>query len=142
MPARQGGPMRCGGGSGMALAGLERCREFLHPLFGAHGGCEVQATEETLVVAFGRITDAVAAAVTGQRALAGPPRPEEPLRVRMALHTGEGALGEETRQSAALQHATRLLLAAHPGQILLSEKSAALLRGEHELSARLIDLGR
>src|SRR5207245_2715424 len=40
-----------------------------------------------------------------------------------------------------LQHATRLLLAAHLGQILVSEKSAVLLRDDLEQGVDLLDLG-
>src|SRR5262249_22151737 len=53
---------------------LESCQELLRPLFRGHGGHEVDASREVLRVAFGRASDALAAAVAGHRALARPPR--------------------------------------------------------------------
>src|SRR5262249_11462288 len=54
---------------------LESWQEVLRPLFRGHGGHEVDAWEEVLRVAFGRASDALAAAVAGQRALAAHPGP-------------------------------------------------------------------
>src|SRR5207249_9995606 len=109
-----------------------------------------------LQTAFARASDALAAAVAAQTA-AESPRPAEtvPLSsptgsgtaadgatLRIALHTAEVAPDKQARHSPALQHATRLLLAAHPGQILVSEKSAVLLRDDLEAGVHLLDLGR
>jgi predicted ATPase/DNA-binding SARP family transcriptional activator len=122
---------------------LESCQELLRPLFRGHGGHEVDASGEVLRVAFGRASDALAAAVAGQRALAVHPGPADsaPLCVRMALHTGEIEPGEEVRGSPVLAHATRLLLAAHGGQILVSAESAALLGRDLAPGWELADLG-
>ena len=49
-----------------------------------HEGVEVDTQGDAFFVAFGRASDAVAAAADAQRALAG-----GPVRVRMGLHTGE-----------------------------------------------------
>jgi predicted ATPase/DNA-binding SARP family transcriptional activator len=117
---------------------LEGCHELLGPLLRGHGGHVIQASGETLHTAFGRASDALAAAVAGQRALATHPWPEEmgALRVRMALHTGEVEPGDEVHGSPVLAQGTRLLLAAHGGQILLSEETAALLRRDQDSQAR------
>lgn len=144
-------------------ASIDECYSLLRPLLRGHGGSEVTAPGETLQTVFGRVSDALAAAVAGQRALAAAAdrvagsgteavrRTEASnsisagggdavMQVQMALHTGEVAPGEEVPHSATFQHAVRLLIAAHPGQILLSEKSAALL-ADLQSGLRLLDLG-
>jgi predicted ATPase/DNA-binding SARP family transcriptional activator/uncharacterized protein HemY len=127
----------------------ERCQELLRPLLRRQGGHELPVGGETLRMAFGRASDALAAALAGQRTLAADPWPTGTApgsasgtrRARMALHVGEVAPGDELHRSQALEHATRLLLAAHPGQILLSEGTAALLNGTMDEKASLTDLG-
>ncbi len=136
---------------------------LLRPLLRGHGGSEVATTDATVSTVFGRVSDALAAAVAGQRALAawarqavsddnrgvadvlprvanGGSGDDSVLLVRMALHTGEVAPGEAVPQSTPFQHAVRLLIAAHPGQILLSQESAALC-ADRETGARLVELG-
>ena len=62
----------------------------LRAAFAEHGGREVHTEGDAFFVAFARATDAIAAAVAAQRALAAHPWPEGvDLRVRMGLHTGE-----------------------------------------------------
>src|SRR5207247_4942841 len=70
-----------------------------------------------------------------------PTRPAGAARIRMALHTGEVAPETVLSGSPVLLHATRLLQATHPGQILLSEKCAALLKDGLEPGLELVDLG-
>src|SRR5438270_931260 len=50
---------------------FDRYHEILRPLFRGHGGHELQAQERMIQVAFGRPSEAIAAAVAGQRALGG-----------------------------------------------------------------------
>ena len=66
---------------------LHEHRRCLREAFAAHDGVEVDTQGDAFFVAFGRASDAVAAAVDGQRALA-----DGPIRVRMGLHTGEPRL--------------------------------------------------
>jgi predicted ATPase/DNA-binding SARP family transcriptional activator/class 3 adenylate cyclase len=131
-------------------ATAEYMEALLRSLFHSHRGHEVQITGGVFQMAFGRASDALAAAIAGQRVLAArapgagvhPSERREPgWRVRMALHLGEIQPGEELQASPALRHATQLLLAAHPGQILLSEETAGLLRRELEPPTHLVDLG-
>jgi predicted ATPase/DNA-binding SARP family transcriptional activator len=126
-----------------ALAQAEY-QEWLRPLFRGHGGSELLAAGETVHFVFGRASEALTAAVAAREVFSNPPWPAEVSgpAVRMALHTGEVEPGDEVHGSPALQHATGLLMAANPGQILLSEKSAALLKGEIKDDLRLVDLGR
>ena len=116
--------------------------------------------DETLLMAFGRASDALAAAIaaqeavgSGQWAVGSRPGSSQELKapigrpdptahyLRIVLHLGEVEPGEGAERSSAIPHATRLLHAAHPGQILLSEETAGLLRHELEPGLLLEDLG-
>jgi predicted ATPase len=69
---------------------LEEHRRLLRQAFSAHGGREVDTRGDAFFVAFTRATDAVAAALDGQRALEENPWPGGGrVRVRLGLHTGE-----------------------------------------------------
>jgi class 3 adenylate cyclase len=59
-------------------------------------GTEVGTKGDAFFVAFPVATDAVAAAVDAQRALASQPwPPSHPVRVRMGLHTGRATVGPD-----------------------------------------------
>ncbi|MGH3053972.1 MAG: adenylate/guanylate cyclase domain-containing protein, partial [Gaiellaceae bacterium] len=60
---------------------LHEHRRLLREAFGAHNGAEVDTQGDAFFVAFGRASDAVAAAADAQLALSG-----GPIRVRMGLH--------------------------------------------------------
>jgi class 3 adenylate cyclase len=88
-----------------------------------HGGTLVKSRGEgdSLFAVFARATDAVTAACALQRAFVAGPWPEEaPLRVRMALHTGEANLRDGDYFGPTLNRCARLRAIAHGGQILLS----------------------
>ena len=105
--------------------------EALRPLFRGYGGREVPGPAGVVAVAFGRASEAMAAALAGmaraspptsspsrEGLLAAEPEPREmptPTREppRMALDTGEVEPGDPPQQSPALEHGIRLLLAAH-----------------------------
>ena len=58
-----------------------------------HGGHEVRTEGDSFLCVFVRPSGAVAAAAAAQRALAATPFPHDAVvRVRMGMHTGEGAL--------------------------------------------------
>jgi predicted ATPase/DNA-binding SARP family transcriptional activator len=63
-------------------------------------------------------------------------------RLRAALHMGEVEPGEEITSSQLLPHTRQIMLAAHPGQILLSERCAVLLQGHQPDGVLFHDLGR
>jgi predicted ATPase/DNA-binding SARP family transcriptional activator len=110
--------------------------------FRTHGGSEVGEAGDSFVVAFANAGDALAAAISAQRALAAHGWPAEmgPLKVRMALHTGEVEQRDAGYRGLPLHHASRILAAAHGGQILCSEVTAALLRGRAGSDPREIGL--
>jgi predicted ATPase/class 3 adenylate cyclase/tetratricopeptide (TPR) repeat protein len=91
---------------------------------------------------FPRATDAVAAAATIQQALSTEPWPAQtPLRVRMALHTGEADLREGDYYGSAVNRCARLRAIAHGGQTLLSQATYALVRDNLPPAVTLVDLG-
>ena len=107
-----------------------------------HGGQEVHTEGDAFFVAFARATDAVAAAVAAQRALAAHPWPEGvDLRVRMGLHTGEAEIRADDYVGMDVHRAARICSAAHGGQVLVSSATRELVAGELDAGVDLADLG-
>ncbi len=91
---------------------------------------------------FPRATDAVTAACAIQIALHVEPwRTSRPVRVRMALHTGESDLRDGDYYGSAVNRCARLRALAHGGQILLSATTARLAQEGMTGEAGLRDLG-
>src|SRR5919206_2767230 len=91
---------------------------------------------------FARATDAVAAAATLQQAFYAEPWPTPtPLRVRMALHTGEADLRDGDYYGSAVNRAARLRAIAHGGQTVLSTATQELVRDRLPPGVSLKDLG-
>ena len=130
---------------------LAECRHLLRAAFQRWNGHEVDTQGDAFFVAFARASDAVAAAVDAQRALADHSWSEGVvMRVRMGLHTGEPSLTHEGYVGLDVHRAARIMSAGHGGQVLLSQTTCNLVEfdltddvsvrdlGEH----RLKDLGR
>jgi class 3 adenylate cyclase len=117
-------------------------RRLLRESFGVHGGREVDTQGDAFFYSFQRATDAVEAAVAGQQAMAehGWPQGVE-VRVRMGLHTGEPAVGDEGYIGIDVVRAARICSAGHGGQILLSGTTRALVGTDLPEGASLRDLG-
>ena len=113
-------------------AALLRHRTVLREAFAEHGGVEVDTQGDAFFVAFPTAPGALAAAAQGQKELAA-----GPIRVRMGLHTGTPHLTEEGYVGVDVHRAARIAAAGHGGQVLVSESTAALVRGE----VALADLG-
>jgi predicted ATPase/class 3 adenylate cyclase len=78
---------------------------------------------------FARASDAVAAAGALQRALTAEPWPTlAPVRVRMALHTGEADLRNGDYYGTTVNRCARLRAIAHGGQVLVSQVTCELVR--------------
>ena len=126
---------------------VRRHHALLEQAVEGHGGAVFETAGDAVCAAFARPSDAVAAALAGQRALRreawgalGP----DALRARMGLHTGEverqaGPGGPYS--GAALYRAGRLLPVVHGGQVVLSEATAVLVRDRLPAGAALRDLG-
>ena len=103
-------------------------RRIVRETFGAHGGVEIDMQGDAFFFAFARARDAVSAAVEVQRAHAAHKWPGgEQVRVRMGLHTGEPAMGEEGYLGLDVVRAARLCSEGHGGHVLLSDATRALL---------------
>ncbi|MGB8645346.1 MAG: tetratricopeptide repeat protein [Anaerolineae bacterium] len=91
---------------------------------------------------FARATDAVAAARDIQQALAAEPWPTpRPLRVRMALHTGEADLRAGDYYGSDVNRCARLRAVGYGGQTLLSQATFGLVRDALPERVTLCDLG-
>jgi class 3 adenylate cyclase len=103
-------------------------RRIVRERFGAQGGVEIDTQGDSFFYAFARARDAVAAAVDVQRAHADHAWPEDdPVRVRIGLHTGEPTVVEEGYLGVDVVRAARLAAAGQGGSVLLSEPTRALL---------------
>jgi len=111
---------------------LAEHRRALTDAFARHGGVEFGSEGDAVFAAFGRASDAVAAAAEAQRALAA-----GPVRVRIGIHTGEPQLTDGDYVGLDVHKAARIAAAGHGGQVVLSESTRALLDREFELQ----DLG-
>jgi predicted ATPase/class 3 adenylate cyclase len=101
---------------------LHEHRRGLRTAFADHDGVEVDTQGDAFFVAFGRASDAVAAAADGQRALA-----DGQIRVRMGLHTGEPRLTEEGYVGIDVHKGARIAAVGHGGQVLLSHTTRSLV---------------
>jgi predicted ATPase/class 3 adenylate cyclase len=121
---------------------LEACRSLLRTAFVAYQGHEVDTQGDAFFVAFARATDAVAAAVAGQRALFTHTWPEGvTVGVRMGLHTGEPQRSAEGYVGLDVHHAARIMSAGHGGQVLLSQSTRDLVGQTLPEGVSLVDLG-
>jgi YVTN family beta-propeller protein len=129
-------------GDGYAAVLAEHQR-LLREAFAQHGGHEIDTQGDSFFVAFRRARDAVAAAVSAQRALAEHEWPDGVrVGVRMGLHSGEPAVGEDRYTGLGVHRAARVSAAGHGGQILLSETTRSLVEDDLPPGVRLRDLGR
>jgi predicted ATPase/class 3 adenylate cyclase/DNA-binding CsgD family transcriptional regulator len=128
----------------MAVA-IPRHYELLAEAISRHGGVRPveQGEGDSVVGAFSRASDAVAAALAAQRALSVEQWPTGAvLRVRMAVHTGEAQVGGEgSYVGHALNRCARLRAIGHGGQVLVSMSSAALVVDQLPRGTTLVDLG-
>jgi predicted ATPase len=108
-----------------------------------HAGTLVKSRGEgdSLFGVFARATDAVAAACALQQALCREPWPETPLRVRIALHTGDATERQGDYLGVAVNRCARLRAIAHGGQILLAGATHELVQDSLPSGASLHDLG-
>jgi predicted ATPase/class 3 adenylate cyclase len=121
---------------------LTSCRALLRSAFQGQHGHEVDTQGDAIFAVFARASDALAAAVAAQRALAAYSWPQGvAVRVRMGLHTGEPARVTEGYVGLDVHRAARIMSAAHGGQILLSQATHDLVVTEETEEVSLRDLG-
>jgi len=122
---------------------LTEHRALLREAFVANGGVEVSTEGDSFFVAFPTAAGAVGAAAAGQRALAEHAwPPDAALRVRMGLHTTDGAeIVEGNYAGVDVHRAARIMSAGHGGQILISASTRALVEHGLPTDATILDLG-
>jgi class 3 adenylate cyclase len=126
---------------------LVRHDTILREMIVAQGGVVFKTVGDGYHAAFQRAMDAVCAALDAQRVFAAEPwdavglPASEPLRVRMAIHTGVAELRDGDYFGPTLNRVARLMDAAHGGQILLSRVSADLVHDLLSSDVTLRDLG-
>jgi predicted ATPase/class 3 adenylate cyclase len=95
--------------------------------FAKHAGDEQGTEGDSFFVLFPTASNAVAAALDAQLALAAHPWPDHaPVRVRMGVHVGPIKTVGGTIVGMAVHEAARIGAAAHGGQVLASARAAEL----------------
>jgi class 3 adenylate cyclase len=103
-------------------------RRIVRETFEAQEGIEIDTQGDSFFFVFARARNAVEAAVAVQRAHAEHEWPGgEAVRVRMGLHTGEPAVGDEGYLGVDVVRAARLSATGAGGAVLLSETTRALI---------------
>jgi predicted ATPase/class 3 adenylate cyclase len=125
-------------------AALARHDDMIESLAAANGGHMVRPRGEgdSRFAVFTSASDAVTAACAIQVALVRERWPlDEPLRVRIAVHTGDVDVQAGDYYGPAVNHCARLRSVAHGGQILVSAVTAALVTEALPKGVQLRDLG-
>src|SRR4051812_28067813 len=132
-------------GADEAAVSVARHYELLDAAIVLHGGVRPveQGEGDSVVGAFSRASDAVAAALDVQRALAQEPWPAGgEVRVRMALHTGEIRLRDAGNYfGPTIIRCARMRAIGHGGQTLISASTRDLVIDVLPDDAELRDLG-
>src|SRR5215204_6275239 len=123
-------------------AALARHDELLRGAIEERGGYVFKTVGDAFCAAFLTAPDALEAALEIQhRLLSSEWQQNEPLRVRMALHTGAAQERDEDYFGPPVNRVARLLSAAHGGQVLLSLPTQELVRDQLPTGTTLRDLG-
>jgi predicted ATPase/class 3 adenylate cyclase/DNA-binding CsgD family transcriptional regulator len=124
---------------------VPRHYQILDDAISAHGGVRPveQGEGDSVVGAFARPSDALAAAIAAQRMLREEVWPGSiSLRVRMAVHTGEAQLRDEGNYfGLTVIRCARIRSCGYGGQVLVSDATAAVVGPNLTDGARLVDLG-
>src|ERR1700758_3896686 len=124
-------------------AAMARHDEILEKTIAAHRGFVFARMGDGMAAAFATAGDAVWGAAAIQQALADQPwGPASPLRARIGLHTGEGVIVEGGGYAnQPINRCSRLMAAAHGGQVVVSGATEALVRDQLRGGMGLLDLG-
>jgi predicted ATPase/class 3 adenylate cyclase len=121
---------------------LAEHQRLLRAAFEEHDGREVHTEGDAFFVAFARAGDAIAAAVSAQRALASQLWPEGvDVRVRIGVHTGEAEVRDDDYVGLDVHRAARICAAGHGAQVLISSSTRELVADELPGDVALRDLG-
>ena len=119
---------------------------FLRRAIESHAGFVCQIIGDAFLGAFRLASDGLAAALDAQRLLGGADwNATGPLRVRMGLHTGPAEPDPKGDAPYAVCHTlnrgSRVMSAAHGGQVLCSQETADLVERDLPANVTLRDLG-
>jgi class 3 adenylate cyclase len=103
-------------------------RRLMREIFDAFNGQEIDTQGDAFFYSFVRAREAVAAAVDVQRAHAEAKWPQGvEVRVRIGLHTGEPAVGDEGYTGLDVVRASRIAATGRGGQVLLSDTTRSIV---------------
>ena len=124
-------------------AAMVRHDEILEKAIAANQGYVFSRMGDGMAAAFATAGDAVMSAITIKHALAEENwRTADPLKARIGLHTAEAVIVDDTGYaSLPINRCSRLMSAAHGGQIVLSGTTQALLGDQLPDGLALLDLG-
>ena len=106
-------------------------RRLVREIFAAHEGQEIDTQGDAFFYSFVRARQAVAAAVEVTRAHAKSTWPGGvEVRIRLGLHTGEPAVGDEGYTGLDVVRASRIAATGVGGQVLLSDTTRAIVAGD------------
>ncbi len=123
---------------------IHRCESLIGEAIATSAGLLLKSKGEgdSTMSVFARATDAVHAAIAAQRSLLAEPWPADtPIRVRVAVHTGEAIERDGDYFGPAVNRSARLRSIARGGQVLVSRSTADLVADRLDDGLELIDLG-
>ena len=117
-------------------------RRLVREIFAAHEGQEIDTQGDAFFYSFVRARQAVAAAIEVTRAHAKGTWPGGvEVRIRLGLHTGEPAVGDEGYTGLDVVRASRIAATGAGGQVLLSDTTRAIVAGDLGEGVELRALG-
>ena len=117
-------------------------RRLVREIFAAHEGLEIDTQGDAFFYSFMRALQAVAAAIEVTRALAKGTWPGGvEVRIRLGLHTGEPAVGDEGYTGLDVVRASRIAATGVGGQVLLSDTTRAIVADDLGEGVELRPLG-
>src|SRR6476620_2342153 len=121
---------------------LARHDEILRGAVGAHDGYVVKGRGDGVHAAFATADAALRAAMEAQIAMDGEEwSVNEPLCVRMGLHSGSAEERDGDYFGSSVNCAARLMGVGHGGQILVSHATEQLVRDALPVDTGLVDVG-
>ncbi len=121
---------------------LRTHRRIVRETFGLYHGQEIDTQGDAFFYSFHRGREAVAAAVTVQRQHNEEAWPQGvTVRLRLGLHTGEPAVGEDGYTGLDVVRASRIAAVGRGGQVLLSDTTRAIVAGELPEGVTIRSLG-
>jgi predicted ATPase/class 3 adenylate cyclase len=121
---------------------LARHDAILSEAIAGADGTVLKTTGDGAIAIFDSPSNAIAASITAQQALAAEPWGSAgPIRVRMGVHAGETERRDGDYFGPVMNRAARIMAAGHGGQVLLSSAAKGMTTDTLPAEAILRDLG-